>query len=281
MALSTRRSGRTRFTILLLVLTAITLLTLDGRGFGPIDSARSAILSVLSPVGDAAAAVFRPIGNAWSSAFDQGDLQAENDRLREENDRLQGEVSAGQVSQEQLQQLLENEGITFTGDIPRAHAQVVAGSVGNFGTTLDLDKGSSSGIAVDMAVVTGKGLIGKVVQVSENRCTVELITSGNYNVGFNVVGTPAVGVAQGTESTERAARHQHRRLGQLERRARQHRGHRRHPSQLVPAQPARSARWPPSRPTTPPAQTTVDITMFARTTDLTYADVVLWQQPAP
>ena len=54
MALSTRRSGRTRFTILLLVLTAITLLTLDGRGFGPIDSARSAVLSVLSPVGDAA-----------------------------------------------------------------------------------------------------------------------------------------------------------------------------------------------------------------------------------
>ena len=200
MALSTRRSGRTRFTILLLVLTAITLLTLDGRGFGPIDSARSAILSVLSPVGDAAAAVFRPIGNAWSSAFDQGDLQAENDRLREENDRLQGEVSAGQVSQEQLQQLLENEGITFTGDIPRAHAQVVAGSVGNFGTTIDLDKGSTSGIAVDMAVVTGKGLIGKVVQVSENRCTVELITSGNYNVGFNVVGTQAVGVARGTES---------------------------------------------------------------------------------
>ena len=28
-------------------------------------------------------------------------------------------------------------------------------------------------------------------------------------------------------------------------------------------------------------QTTVDITMFARTTDLTYADVVLWQPPAP
>ena len=108
-----------------------------------------------------------PIGNAWSSAFDQGDLQAENDALREENDRLQGEVSAGQVSQEQLQQLLENEGITFTGDIPRAHAQVVAGSVGNFGTTIDLDKGSTSGIAVDMAVVTGKGLIGKVVQVSD------------------------------------------------------------------------------------------------------------------
>ncbi|HEY6533176.1 MAG TPA: hypothetical protein VIY72_12775, partial [Acidimicrobiales bacterium] len=92
MALSTRRSGRTRFTILLLVLTAVTLLTLDGRGFGPIDSARSAILSALAPVGDAASAVVEPIGNAWDSAFRQSDLQAENERLREDNDRLQGEV---------------------------------------------------------------------------------------------------------------------------------------------------------------------------------------------
>ena len=280
MALSTRRSGRTRFTILLLVLTAITLLTLDGRGFGPIDSARSAILSVLSPVGDAAAAVVRPIGNAWSSAFDQGDLQAENDRLREENDRLQGAVTAGQVSQEQLQQLLENEGITFTGDLPRAHAQVVAGSVANFGTTLDLDKGSTSGIAVGMAVVTGKGLSGKVVQVSESRCTVELITSGNYNVGFSVVGTPAVGVARGTESPSllRGINIDVSVSSNVE------------PGSIVVTGSTRRSSFPPNLPIGTVAtvqtddatrQATVDITMFARTTDLTYADVVLWQQPQP
>ena len=156
MALSTQRRGRTRFTVLLLVLTAITLLTLDGRGFGPIGSARSAVLSALSPVGDAGAAIFRPIGNAWSSAFDQGDLQAENDRLTQENERLQGQVLAGQLSQQQLQQLLENEGITFTGDLPRVHARVVAGSVGNFGQTLDLDKGSSSGIGVPSSAIAAR-----------------------------------------------------------------------------------------------------------------------------
>ncbi len=109
--------------VLLLVLTAITLLTLDGRGFGPIDSARSAVLSALAPVGDFGAAVFRPIGNAWDSAFQQGDLEAENQRLQEENERLQGEVTAGQISQEQLRQLLENEGITFAGRLPAGARQ--------------------------------------------------------------------------------------------------------------------------------------------------------------
>jgi len=277
-ALTTRRSGRTRFTILLLVLTAVTLLTLDGRGFGPIDSARSAILSALSPVGDAGAAVFRPISDAWSSAFDQGDLREENERLREENERLQGEVAAGELSQLQLQQLLENEGITFTGDLPRVHARVVAGSVGNFGQTLDLDKGASSGIAEGMAVVTGKGLVGRVVQVSDDRCTVEMITSGNYQIGFNVVGSSAVGVARGTGSPtvlqgSRIDVTQKVEVGSI-----------------VVTGGTRASRFPPDLPigtiatvTTDEAarETTVEITLFARTTDLTYADVVIYTPPPP
>ena len=274
MALSTRRSGRTRFTVLLLVLTAITLLTLDGRGFGPIDSARSAVLSVLAPVGDAGAAIFRPVSNAWDSAFRQGDLEAENERLQEEIERLQGEVSAGQVSQEQLQQLLENEGITFTGDLPRAHARVVAGSAGNFGQTLDLDKGSSAGIAKGMAVVTGKGLIGKVVQVSDDRSTVELITSGNYQVGFTAVGSAAVGVAQGTGSPSVLRGFNIDVTQKVE------------VGQIVVTGGTRRSWFPPDLPIGTVAtvqtddaarETKVDIALFARTTDLTYADVVLWQ----
>ena len=43
--------------------------TLDFRGFGPIDSARSAALSAFAPVGDAATSVFRPVGNFWHGAF--------------------------------------------------------------------------------------------------------------------------------------------------------------------------------------------------------------------
>ncbi|HEY6531538.1 MAG TPA: rod shape-determining protein MreC [Acidimicrobiales bacterium] len=277
MALSTRRSGRTRFTILLLVLTAVTLLTLDGRGFGPIDSARSAILSALSPVGDAASAVAEPIGNAWDSAFRQSDLQAENERLREDNDRLQGEVLAGQVAQQQLQQVLELVDLTFTGNIPVVRTQVVAGSVSNFGQTLDLDKGSSSGIAKDMAVVTGKGLIGKVVQVSENRSTIELITSGNYKVGVTALGTAAVGIVQGTGSPTvvqgtnfDVSQSQNLSVDQFV---------------VTGGTSPGASSFPPGLPVgtitkvvtdAAARNTTVDIELLADTTNLTYADVVLY-----
>jgi rod shape-determining protein MreC len=276
-ALSTRRSGRTRFTILLLVLTAVTLLTLDGRGFGPIDSARSAILSALSPVGDAASAVVEPIGNAWDSAFQESDLQTENERLREENDRLQGDVLAGQAAQQQLRQVLELVGLPFIGDNPVVHTRVVAGSVSNFTDTLDLDKGSSSGIAEGMAVVTGKGLIGKVVQVSADRSTVELVTSGNYQVGFVAVDTAAVGTARGIgspdvllgtgiDSTAEVE------VGQI----------------LLTG--ADGSSYPPGLPIgtitamqtdAAARETTVDIELLADTTNLTYADVVLYPATAP
>jgi rod shape-determining protein MreC len=276
-ALSTRRSGRTRFTILLLVLTAVTLLTLDGRGFGPIDSARSAILSALSPVGDAAKAVVDPIGNAWDSAFRQNDIEAENQRLREELDRLQGDVLAGQAAQQQLQQVLELVGLTFTGDHPVVRTQVVAGSVSNFTETLDLDKGSSSGIAEGMAVVTGKGLIGKVVQVSADRSTVELVTSGNYQVGFTAIGTAAVGTARGIGSPDVL-------LGTgIDSTAKVEVGQ-------VLLTGAEGSSYPPGLPIgtitamrtdAAARETTVDIELLADTTNLTYADVVIYTPAAP
>ncbi len=193
----TRRSGRTRFTIVLLVLTAITLLTLDGRGFGPIDSVRSAVLSAMGPVGDAAAWVGRPFTNAWDGAFKQDDLQKENDQLRQQLETLQGQQSNNEVAQEQLQQLLQQVGIPFIGDLATAPAQVVSGNPGNFGTTVELNKGSNAGIKEGMPVVTGEGLIGRVAQVSADRCVVELITGGGFKVGFSVVGTSTIGIAEG------------------------------------------------------------------------------------
>jgi hypothetical protein len=40
------RSGRSRFTLALLIVTSITLLTLDFRGFGPLDAVTDGLGSV-------------------------------------------------------------------------------------------------------------------------------------------------------------------------------------------------------------------------------------------
>jgi len=271
---SSRRGGRARITISLLLLSAVLLLTLDGRGSGPIQSVRSAVLDVLSPIGDAASTIFSAGRARWDGACDQSDREKENESRREENDRLKGELTANSIAKEQLQQLLQLVGIPFVGDTPVVHTRVVSGAVGNFGDRLELDKGSSSGIERNMPVVTGEGLIGKVIEVGENRSIVSLLSSGSFKVGFSVVGTAAIGIAQGTGSD-----------GSL-------RGSNIDSRQSVSVGAIASTSglagspFPPNLPigtitairTNEAAlESTVDITMFANLNDLVYADVVLWK----
>ncbi len=271
---SSRRRGRARITISLLLLSAVLLLTLDSRESGPVQSARSAVLSVLSPLGSAASTVVSPFRNAWNSAFDQGNLKKENETLREENDRLRGDSTANSIAKEQLQQLLQLVGIPFVGDTPVVHTRVVSGAVGNFGDRLELDKGSNAGIERNMPVVTGEGLIGKVIEVSENRCVVSLLSSGTYRVGFSVVGTAAIGIAQGSggDGSLRGTNIDSRQAVTV--------------GAITATSGLAGSPFPPNLPigtvtavrTNEAAlESTVDISMFANLNDLVYADVVLWK----
>ena len=271
---SPRRNGRARVTVSLLLLSAVLLLTLDGRGSGPIQSIRSTVLDVLSPIGDAASTVFSPVKNLCEGAFDQSDLKKENETLREENDRLRGELSSNSIAKEQLQQLLQLVGIPFVGNTPVVHTRVVSGAVGNFGDRLELDKGSSSGIERNMPVVTGEGLIGKVVEVGENRCIVSLLSSGTFKVGFSVIGTAAIGIAEGTggEGSLRGANVDSRQSVSV--------------GAITATSGLAGSPFPPNLPigtitavrTNEAAlESTVDIKMFANLNDLVYADVVLWK----
>jgi rod shape-determining protein MreC len=199
-ALSRRSGGRSRlrFTLLLLVLTAITLLTLDFRGFGPLESAHNAAQSVFTPISDGATGVFRPVGNWWSGMFHSSDLEEENKQLKNQLDDLNGQVAANANAATELDQLKAQLNIQFVGQNQTVRARVTTGAIGNFDNTVEIDKGSSSGLKVDMPVVSGAGLIGKVVKVTDSRAVISLITNRDFQVGVKVTAKPKPGVAKGT-----------------------------------------------------------------------------------
>ncbi len=268
-----RSTGRSRSTVILLVLTAITLLTLSGRGVGALDSTRAAVTSAVSPIGDAARWLFGPFSGAWNAAFDHGDLARRNDALVQENERLLGQLTQASISTQQLQELLNLVGIPFLGNTPVVHTRVVSGTIGNFGDTIELDKGASAGVVKGMPVITGQGLIGKVKVVGEDRCTVELITGGSFRVGFLVIGTSAVGIAEGVGRPS-ILRGTNIDVAQTVTEG-----------QVVVTAGLRGSSFPPNIPIgsvksvrseEASRQTLVEISMFASTRDLTYADVVLW-----
>ena len=201
MALS-RRTGRSRLTLALLVLTSLTLLTLDFRDSELVQSARRVASTALSPLRGAAETVSEPFSNAWHGITDYGDLESENEALRAELDELRGDAVADENAAEQLAGILDQLDIEWVGDIPTAAARVVAGPASNFTHTIELDKGSGAGVKVGMPVVNGAGLVGKVVQVTSDRATVQLITDPDFAVGVRLVPDGALGTATGSGDGE-------------------------------------------------------------------------------
>lgn len=190
-----QRTGRSRHRLVLLALTAITLLTVDLNGFGPIESAQRIVRDVLNPVTSLASTVFSPVGDAWNSVFNYGDLEDENVALRAELEELQGAVIRGEADTQTLRRLLEATDLPYVGDVEQLTAGVIRGSVGNFDDhVITIDRGSRDGIRTGMAVVTGAGMVGRIERVDNATSTVQLISDPSLFIGARLVGTDKVGL---------------------------------------------------------------------------------------
>jgi rod shape-determining protein MreC len=197
-----RRTGRSRLTLLLLVLTSITVLTLDFRGAGFVDDMRSRAADVFSPVRDAVSGVFEPVHETWNGIFDYDDVRAENEELRARIEELEGQVVAGADALERIGEIEAAAGLPTTAALPNLLARVVSGPLSNFDHTIEINRGAQHGVKDGMPVVTGAGLIGRVVQVSESRSVVRLITDPEFEVGVRHVATGEVGIARGNGGGE-------------------------------------------------------------------------------
>ena len=198
MAVSRQTSRRSRFTLILLVLTSVTLLTLDLRNFEPVEDARRVALDAFSPVKDVADGAFEPVGDAWNGAFGYDELKSENDELRERIDELTGELALSADAKETLVDLYAELDIDYIGDVEAVTSTVVYGPVNNFDHTIEIDKGSDDGIAEGMPVVSSAGLVGTVGTVIDgDRSVVTLMTDPAFRVGMRMVESDEFGVARG------------------------------------------------------------------------------------
>jgi rod shape-determining protein MreC len=195
-----RRRGSPRVTLVFLVLVSITVITLDFRGDGGgfVSRVRGAAADALAPVRDAADTALSPLGDAFSGITGYGSLRDENDRLRKQVADLEGRRYADAEARAERDELLKLNGLQDQlGSLRRVAARVVSAPVSNFEQTIELDVGSDDGVGVDMPVVTGAGLVGRVVQVSGSRSVVRLVTDPASSVGVRLLGSGEAGIADG------------------------------------------------------------------------------------
>jgi rod shape-determining protein MreC len=177
-----QRPRATRLLVVILVSASLAVITLDyreGEG-GPLASLGDAAKSAMAPLQRATTNVTRPIGNFFSGVAHLPSLEAENQAQRDENAALRAQVAVGDALQQRYDDLLDLLRLTRAiSPDPVTTASVIAGPVSNFEWTVEIDRGSSSGVAMDQPVVTGSAdapmLVGRVIAVQPTSSVVRLI----------------------------------------------------------------------------------------------------------
>lgn len=196
-----RDTRRTRLVLGLLLLAALTFVVLDlraGEG-GPLQPIRSAAATVFGPLERAAATVFGPVVGFFGDIGSLGDKDAQIEQLRRENEQLRADANtyaADKARADQLDALLRVAGAGQYRTVP---AQVIAvGPAQGFAWTVTIDAGEQDGIAPEMTVINGDGLVGRVVTVGPDTATVVLLVDTTTSIGARIAGSQEIGILSGT-----------------------------------------------------------------------------------
>jgi rod shape-determining protein MreC len=133
----------------------------------------------------------------WSGYVALQTVQEENAALKQELQtlqiRLQQERAEAQRT-DNLRQLLE---LRERAQLDTTAAEVIAGPASPDFQTVTIDKGSSEGLATDMAVISPAGVVGRVIMPSRRASKVQLLIDLNAAAGALIERTRVQGVVVG------------------------------------------------------------------------------------
>lgn len=150
-----------------------------------------------SEVQRATMAVVDGVRGVWSGYVALQQVQTENAALKQDLQRLQvrlQEESAEAQRTDNLRQLLE---LRERAGLDTTAAEVIAAAASPEFRTITIDKGASHGLAVDMAVISPAGVVGRVILSSGRASKVQLLIDSNAAAGALIERTRVQGVVVG------------------------------------------------------------------------------------
>ena len=190
--------NRSRLLLVLLLVSSLFLITLDLRGVNLASSIRSGIATVFSPLESIASKVFSPIGNFTSDLKNFNQSKKKIEQLTKENDLLKSTQILDEDTVGQLSQLRNVLDLAGRGGYKVVAAKVInRGSSATFKQTITIDAGKSSGVDINMTVISDSGLVGVVKSVTSNSAIVLLMSDPTFKIGVRIAGTQSIGVVSG------------------------------------------------------------------------------------
>ena len=129
---------------------------------------------------------------AWAGHFLRA--QSENRTLRRENVELSSQVLLLREARMENERMAAALGFQQDAPYEMVAARVIAKDIFALHNFLTLDVGQSSGIEIDMPVVTERGIVGRVVAVTERYCRVMPFLNTEFYVPAKILPNLAVGM---------------------------------------------------------------------------------------
>ena len=183
-----------------LVCISIVLVTLYSRegANGPVHVLRSVVQVVETPFEWVGSQLVRPfdalgriVHNATADGAALSDLEERNAYLTAQL----AELNEYRLENERLEQML---GLVNAYGMRGIGARVIGGSSSDWDATIVIDKGTSSGVSVDMPVMGYGSVIGQVTEASAFSSTVTLLADPTSGVSALLQGTREVGILEGS-----------------------------------------------------------------------------------
>lgn len=144
------------------------------------------------------AALFGGVTGFWSRYFALIGVTRENEALRSRVLALEGELQAERARAARTSALEDALNLQRSVVAPTIAARVIAGSPAPGTLTVTIDRGSSDGIEANMAVISGRGVVGRIIgQPSSHAAVVQLLVGKSANTGAMLEKSGAAGVAVG------------------------------------------------------------------------------------
>ncbi|HVQ94541.1 MAG TPA: rod shape-determining protein MreC [Mycobacteriales bacterium] len=190
-------TGPQRRAMLVLLVISLAFITLDYRS-ASFNGVRSAAQAVFGPVQRGVTAVAAPVGRFFAGIPDAAGSHGRITELQRQNADLRRRLTEQTLTASRVDELQKLELLAGQGQYRVLPATVVSlGPSLGFEWTVTIDAGSRDGVKVDMTVVNGDGLVGRIKQVDAYTSVVVLAIDPGSSVGVRLAGSNQLGVASG------------------------------------------------------------------------------------
>ena len=183
--------GRFRLSLVFMVFASIALLVLSRMEHETVKHVRWQLTELMTPVLAKVSAPLEQIRRAGRTLTEVFDLAGEVERLKDDNQRLKGWEWRAVEAERKLAELSELSSVVKEKPMAFITSRVIANSSGPFVRSALIAAGNDQALKSGFPVLSGDGLVGRIVEIGDSSSQVLLLTDVNSRIPV-LVGKAAV-----------------------------------------------------------------------------------------